>query len=147
MAAALFDYARSFVWTTPYYIALASDGSATAPLALMASPEVDAGTRKCFPDDFQDYPNYVAARVALQLPFQRPYSMASKVRIPFLVVLPEWDMQASLPAAQEVAANLPLGQSLRVKGGHFDLYEGGPGFEENLKAQLSFLHGIFGAQV
>jgi pimeloyl-ACP methyl ester carboxylesterase len=143
ITAALMDAFRSLYSNKPYYVALASNGDKSAPLALMASPEVEVGTRLCFPDNVDNYPNFVAARIVLQIPFQRPVTKVHKIRAPFLIVLPSWDGQASLPAAEEAARLAPNARSVRVAGGHFDMYEGGSGYEKNIKSQVDFLKEVF----
>jgi pimeloyl-ACP methyl ester carboxylesterase len=62
------------------------------------------------------------------------------VRIPFLLVLPEADAIAPVPAALEVARRAPGAELFRSGGGHYDVYEGGASFADVLRTEVDFLH-------
>lgn len=47
-----------------------------------------------------------------------------------------------MKAAEAAVRNAPLGEELRVPGGHFDLYAGGIAYDANLSGQLAFLERI-----
>jgi len=131
-------------WTfgaqTPRYVTLTSDGSKNA---LMASPEVVVGWDRIKPENGQEWPNIIAGRSLFSIMASRPLLKVHKSTKPYLLVLPTWDHEASLDAAEECVRRAPLGECLRVGGGHFDLYKGGPSFEVNIKGQLEFLERIF----
>ena len=65
---------------------------------------------------------------------------AACVRIPFLLVVPEADTIAPVPAALEVARRAPGAELFRSAGGHYDVYEGGAGFADVLQTEVDFLH-------
>jgi pimeloyl-ACP methyl ester carboxylesterase len=65
---------------------------------------------------------------------------AGSVRVPFLLVVPEADSIAPVPAALEVARNAPRAELFRSAGGHYDVYEGGAGFADVLRTEVDFLH-------
>ncbi|KAL1850268.1 hypothetical protein Plec18170_006963 [Paecilomyces lecythidis] len=52
------------------------------------------------------------------------------------------DSVAPKPAAEKVAREALYGELLTVPGGHFDVYENGIGYEDNLRAQLEFLRQV-----
>lgn len=141
ISAALLDYLSSFFSDTPVYIPLAGDSST---LALMMGEEVVEGWARITPREGVDFPNRIAARSILSLSFNRPFLKLHRSVKPLLVVLPTWDHQAPLGAAEDAVRRAPLGESLRVSGGHFDLYKWGPSYTENLNGQLSFLKRVIG---
>ena len=62
------------------------------------------------------------------------------MRVPFLLVVPEADAIAPVPAALEVARKAPGAELFRSTGGHYDVYEGGAGFADVMRAEVDFLH-------
>lgn len=72
----------------------------------------------------------------------RPVLDVKKSRKPYLEVLPTYDNQAPLKAAEAAVKNAPFGEALQVPGGHFDLYAAGIAFDANLSGQLTFLERI-----
>ncbi len=125
----------------PLYVDLTSDGSTPA---VMASPEVVEGWARIAPENGEDWPNVLAARSLFSIMASRPVLTIDKSTRPYLIVLPTWDHEASLGAAEECVKRAPFGEGLRVGGGHFDLYHGGPSFGANVKGQLEFLRRVFG---
>jgi len=123
---------------------LASDGSPKSPSALMTRPEVMAGWQRITPDESIPFPDKFTARSILAFSLERPVRKIHRSTKPYLVVLPTYDNEAPLDAAEEAVRRTPLGEDLRVKGGHFDLYAGGIAFEENIKGQLAFLKRVLG---
>ncbi|KAF6791393.1 alpha beta hydrolase [Colletotrichum musicola] len=123
----------------PRYVKMVSDGSSTA---VMASKEVEEGWARLAPDDGEAWPNMIAGRSLFSMLVSRPLLHVHKSTRPYLVVLPTWDHEASLGAAEECVRRAPLGEALRVEGGHFDLYRGGISFEKNVEGQKEFLRRI-----
>ncbi|KAL0932079.1 alpha beta hydrolase [Colletotrichum truncatum] len=127
--------------TEPQYVKLVSDGSTTA---IMASPEVAEGWNRLAPENGTEWPNMIAGRSLLSILTSRPLFQIHKSTQPYLIVLPTWDHEASLDAAEECVRRAPFGEALRVDGGHFDLYEGGISFEKNVEGQKQFLRRVLG---
>ncbi|GJC85985.1 putative protein in traX-finO intergenic region [Colletotrichum liriopes] len=123
----------------PQYVKLVSDGSTTA---VMASQEAAEGWARLVPDHGEDWPNIIAGRSLLSIMLSRPLLQIHKSTRPYLVVLPTWDHEASLDAAEDCVRRAPLGEALRVGGGHFDLYKGGIAFEKNIGGQKEFLRRV-----
>ncbi|KAF9872689.1 alpha beta hydrolase [Colletotrichum karsti] len=123
----------------PQYVKLVSDGSSTA---VMASQEVVEGWARLAPEHGEDWPNMIAGRSLLSIMLSRPLQQVRKSTRPYLIVLPTWDHEASLDAAEECVRRAPLGEALRVEGGHFDLYKGGKSFEKNVEGQKQFLRRV-----
>lgn len=140
IATAIADVVGSFFGAKePRYVDLTSDGSTPA---LMASPEVVEGWARLAPENGEKWPNVLAARSLFSIMVSRPISKIEQSTRPYLIVLPTWDHEASLDAAEECVKRAPFGEGLRVGGGHFDLYSGGPSFEANVKGQLEFLRRV-----
>jgi hypothetical protein len=72
--------------------------------------------------------------------WRRPVRRAASVRVSFLLVVPEADTIAPVPAALEVAHRAPGAELFRSAGGHYDVYEGGAGFADVLRTEVDFLH-------
>ncbi len=125
----------------PRYVDLTSDGSTPA---ILASEEVMVGWARIKPENGEPWPNVIAGRSMFSILAARPVLRVHKSTRPFLLVLPTWDHEASLDAAEACVRRAPLGEALRVEGGHFDLYKGGPAFEKNLQGQLLFLKRVLG---
>jgi hypothetical protein len=58
---------------------------------------------------------------------------------PLLLVVPEADSIAPVPAALKVARQAPRAELFRSAGGPYDVYEGGASFAEILRVELEFL--------
>jgi len=54
-------------------------------------------------------------------------------------VVPQYDTVAPLEAAKQVAEVAKNAELVEVPGGHFDVYDGRIGWDENIKAQIAFL--------
>jgi uncharacterized protein len=59
---------------------------------------------------------------------------------PLLLIVPEADAIAPVPAALEVARRAPGAELFRSGGGHYDVYEGGASFVDVLRTEVDFLH-------
>jgi fermentation-respiration switch protein FrsA (DUF1100 family) len=141
---AVADMIRALVGADPIYVKLAADGKPGAPLAIMRGSEAVEGSKRLQPRDGTTLTNEITARSVLQVLTNRPIRHIHKSTKPYLIVLPTWDHQASLPAAERAVREAPLGESFRVEGGHFDLYPNAPAYEKNLTGQLQFLKKVFG---
>jgi pimeloyl-ACP methyl ester carboxylesterase len=136
------DIISSFFYDEPVYIHLASDGSPGSPTAIMEGPHVIEGWRRIAPTDQSPFPNILAGRSLMNLSFSRPILSIHRSVKPYLFVLPTFDHEAPLGAAEEAVRLAPLGEMWRVPGGHFDLYHGGFAYEENIKGQIAFLKRV-----
>lgn len=139
LSLAVSDWVLSFFRETPIYVPLVGDRN----LALMMGEEANVAWNRLAPENV-DFPNAIAARSLFSLSLSRPGRKVSRSKKPLLVVLPTWDNQAPLKEAEQAADRAPLGEKITVKGGHFDLYKGGPGYEENVEGQLGFLKRVIG---
>jgi uncharacterized protein len=92
------------------------------------------------PKDGTPWHDRVAARSLLSFSWRRPVRRAASVRIPFLLVVPEADSIAPVPAALEVARKAPGAELFRSAGGHYDVYEGGASFADVMRKEVDFLH-------
>ena len=105
-------------------------------LAVMSSPDADAGYRALAPPGFRFE---VAARIALSVGLYRPVSHAARARCPVLVQICEHDSVAPVLAAEEAVRRLgALGEVKRYPIGHFDPYFGAD-FERSVSDQVDFL--------
>src|SRR5438445_661879 len=98
------------------------------------------GEPRMAPKDGTRWHDRVAARSLLSFSWRRPVRRAASVRVPFLLVVPEADTIAPVPAALEVARRAPGAELFRSAGGHYDVYEGGARFADVLRTEVDFLH-------
>ncbi len=145
LASAVYDGILSLLGREPHYVAIAADGSPETQPALMDGMDVIKGWERLTPASVP-FPNKIAARSIFSLMLCRPILQIHKSVKPYLVVLPTWDNQVPLGSAEEAVRRAPLGEGVRVRGGHFDLYYNGIAFDENIAAQLTFLARIAGNQ-
>ena len=110
-------------------------------LAVMTSPDADAGYRALGPPDFRCE---IAARIALTVGLYRPVRYADRVRCPVLVQICEQDSVAPAAAAEAVARRLgERGEVQRYPIGHFEPYAG-TWFERSVGDQVDFLRRHLG---
>jgi len=83
--------------------------------------------------------NRLAARSLLSISRNRPVLRAASIRIPILLVVPETDTQAPVAKALQVAKLAERAELYRIKGGHYDVYEGGAALDEVLGVEVEFL--------
>lgn len=86
----------------------------------------------------EEYRNDVPARVALEIPLDRPGRRARDVGCPILFCVCDADSVAPAHATLRHAAKAPHGTILRYPVGHFDIYLGHY-FERVVADQLNFL--------
>lgn len=84
-----------------------------------------------------DWRQEVAARSALRVGFYQPGRDASRVRCPLLVIVCDQDQSALAEPAVRAAERVPLGEVVRMAGGHYEPFLGG--HERTVEAELSFL--------
>jgi pimeloyl-ACP methyl ester carboxylesterase len=105
-------------------------------LAVMSSPDADAGYRALVPPGFRCE---VTARIALTVALYRPLTSAARVRCPVLVQICERDSVAPAAAAERAVRELGrFGEVRRYALGHFEPYFGEP-FERSVADQVEFL--------
>jgi uncharacterized protein len=109
-------------------------------LSIGATPDGPFGEKLMTPKDGTPWHDRVAARSLLSFSWRRPVRRAASVRVPFLLVVPEADSIAPVPAALEVARKAPGAELFRSAGGHYDVYEGGASFADVLRTEVDFLH-------
>ena len=134
---ALLDGFGSLFGRQPIYIA---GHGRPGELSIGATPDGPFGERLMTPKDGTRWHDRVAARSLLSFSWRRPVRRAAAVRVPFLLVVPEADSIAPVPAALEVASKAPGAELFRSAGGHYDVYEGGAGHADVLRVELEFLH-------
>lgn len=84
-----------------------------------------------------DWHQEVAARTAFRIGFYRPGRYASRVRSPLLVLAYQQDGAALARPATRAAQRTPLGESARLRGGHYGPYL--DSHEQAVELQLAFL--------
>ena len=111
-------------------------------LAVMSSPDADAGYRALVPPGYRCE---IAARLALTVGLYRPVRYADRVRCPVLVQVCEQDSVAPAAAAEAVVRRLgERGEVQRYPIGHFEPYFGA-WFERSVDDQREFLRRHLGA--
>jgi uncharacterized protein len=133
---ALLDQVGSLVGRQPIYI---PGHGGPGELSIGDTPDGRFGERLITPKDGTRWHDRVAARSLLSFSWRRPVRRAASVRVPLLLVVPEADTIAPVPAALEVASKAPRAELFRSAGGHYDVYEGGASFADVLRVELDFL--------
>jgi uncharacterized protein len=134
---ALLDRVGSLFGRQPIYI---PGHGRPGDLSIGATPDGPFGEKLMTPKDGTPWHDRVAARSLLSFSWRRPVRRAASVRVPFLLVVPEADSIAPVPAALEVARKAPGAELFRSAGGHYDVYEGGASFADVLRTEVDFLH-------
>jgi len=134
---ALLDRVGSLFGRQPIYI---PGHGRPGDLSIGATPDGPFGEKLMTPKDGTPWHDRVAARSLLSFSWRRPVRRAASVRVPFLLVVPESDAIAPVPAALQVARKAPGAELFRSVGGHYDVYEGGAGFADVLRTEVDFLH-------
>ena len=134
---ALLDRVGSLFGRQPIYI---PGHGRPGDLSIGATPDGPFGEKLMTPKDGTPWHDRVAARSLLSFSRRRPVRRAASVRVPFLLVVPEADSIAPVPAALEVARKAPGAELFRSAGGHYDVYEGGASFADVLRTEVDFLH-------
>ena len=118
----------------PVMVGLAGDPGTTA---LMTAEDVVPGFLTLVPDGVT-FRNEVAARVGLDILFDRPGRKAKQVQCPLHVTVCQYDSVAPARVTSRLVRRAPDVEMLRRPCGHFDIYTGKE-FERVVEAQLSFL--------
>ena len=134
---ALLDRVGSLFGRQPIYI---SGHGRPGDLSIGATPDGPFGEKLMTPKDGTPWHDRVAARSLLSFSWRRPVRRAASVRVSFLLVVPEADSIAPVPAALDVARKAPGAELFRSAGGHYDVYEGGASFADVLRTEVDFLH-------
>jgi fermentation-respiration switch protein FrsA (DUF1100 family) len=134
---ALLDRVASLFGRQPIYI---PGHGRPGELSIGATPDGPFGEKLMTPKDGTPWHDRVAARSLLSFSWRRPVRRAASVRVPFLLVVPEADHIAPVPAALEVARKAPGAELFRSAGGHYDVYERGASFDDVLRTEVDFLH-------
>ena len=134
---ALLDRVGSLFGRQPIYI---PGHGRPGDLSIGATPDGPFGEKLMTPKDGTPCRDRVAARSLLSFSWRRPVRRATSVRVPLLLVVPEADSIAPVPAALEVARKAPGAELFRSAGGHYDVYEGGASFADVLRTEVDFLH-------
>jgi uncharacterized protein len=111
--------------------------------AVIAGPGAERAIRMLVPDGVA-WRNEVAARVALQLPFDRPGRDAGSIRCPLLVVVCADDPVTPPAPARLAAGAAPFGELVEYDDlAHFDVYVG-EGFARANADQRAWLTRVLG---
>jgi hypothetical protein len=97
---ALVDRVGSLFGRQPIYI---PGHGRPGDLSIGATPDGPFGEKLMTPKDGTPWHDRVAARSLFSFSWRRPVRRAASVRVPFLLVVPEADSIAPVPAALEVA--------------------------------------------
>jgi len=130
------DSLGSITGRSPRYL-LASAGPGEP--GVFVGKEALAGLELIRPTEPTNWRNRVAARSLLGLAAHRPVRGAAAIRCPILLVVPETDTIAPARQALRVADHAPRAELHRSKGGHYDVYRGGAGYDDTLRVEVEFL--------
>lgn len=133
---ALRDQAGALLGREPLMVPLASKPGSTA---LMVAPDSEPGYLRLLPDGERDqFPNYVAARFALQIIRYFPGRRAVNIACPVLFCVCDPDTVAPTEATLRHARKVPNAEIKVYPHGHFEIYVD-EGFEKVVTDQLKFL--------
>jgi uncharacterized protein len=132
---AVLDAVGGRVGRNPLLVPLAGEpGTVTS----LTTPDSLNGDRALNPDNkYPDWQQEVAARSALRVGLYRPGRYASGIRCPLLVLVCDDDGVALPGPGVRAAQRAPLGELVRLPGGHYEPFMGGR--EQAVEIQLSFL--------
>jgi pimeloyl-ACP methyl ester carboxylesterase len=131
----ILDAVRGLAGLQPLLVPLAGGPGS---VAVVTTPDAPDGDRALNPGGrYPDWQQAVAARSALRLGFYRPGPAASGVRCPLLVLVCDQDQTAQPDAAVRAAQRAPLGELVRLPGGHYAPFLGE--HEPAAEAEVSFL--------
>ncbi|KAH8697971.1 Alpha/Beta hydrolase protein [Talaromyces proteolyticus] len=133
-----------FSSTRAIYVKLVGNKENSLTTAMMSGSEAMEGWQRLTKSLDSEFMNKVTARTILKIPFSRPIKQIHRSTKPLLVILTTWDHQGPLHKAEDAVRLAPHAQGFRVPGGHFDLYEGGVAYEQNITRQLEFLQEVSG---
>ncbi|KAJ7661623.1 alpha/beta-hydrolase [Mycena polygramma] len=115
-------------------------------LALLNSPSAYPGFTTMFAQGrtpFAEAPNLINAGVVFDLVSARPGRQLAKARCPVLIVCAQEDDLIPIRIAAEIAQTAKDKVTfVEAPGGHFDIMEGGKGFDVNISAQIEFLKSL-----
>jgi pimeloyl-ACP methyl ester carboxylesterase len=132
---AVLDALGSAVGRPPLFVPLTGT---PGTVAVLTTPDALDGGSALDPDSrYPDWRQAVAARSALRFAFYRPGRYASRVRCPLLVIACDQDQSALAGPAVRAAKRAPLGELVRMPGGHYAPFL--DGHEQAAKTELSFL--------
>lgn len=133
---ALRDKVGSWFGAAPVTIALAGKPGSTS---MMSAADCESGYLQLIPEaEATRFPNYVAARIALQILVYFPGRKTPQLNCPVLFCICETDTVAPAKATLRHARRAPRGQIKIYKEGHFDIYVGNS-FERTVGDQIDFL--------
>jgi dipeptidyl aminopeptidase/acylaminoacyl peptidase len=136
MAVAVADWIGSLFGRTPIYVPI---NVPPGQWGVTDTPDAPFGKQLVTPREPEDWHNRLAARSLLSISRNRPIRRAASIRIPILLIVPETDTQAPVAKALRVAELAERAELYRIKGGHYDVYEGGAAFDEVLGVEVEFL--------
>jgi uncharacterized protein len=129
------DALGGLVGRPPLLVPLAGE---PGTMAMLTTPDGLDGDRALNPGNrYPDWPQVIAARSALRIPFYRPGRHASRVRCPLLVVVCDQDQTAPPAPAIRAARRALRGELVRLPGGHYAPFL--EAHEQAVEAELSFL--------
>lgn len=115
-------------------------------VAMLTTPDALDGYGALDPDNrYRSWQREMAAGSALRLVFYRPGRVASRIRVPLLVVVADDDRSAPAAPAVTAAGLAPHGELVRVPGGHY-----APFLDAHAKVvseEVAFLHRHVAAPV
>lgn len=135
--AGLRDQLRAVLGREPFRVPAAGE---PGTLAMMSSPDAMTGLKLMAGDRYEEllHQNWVAARIALRLPFYSPGRVTGKITCPALVQLAKNDVVTPYSVALKAARRIPRGEVLSYECGHFDPYVE-PLFDTIVDDQIGFL--------
>ncbi len=116
--------------------------NAPGKTGLMTANDVVDGIDQLMPNDVDNPPDYVAARIGLKIGLYFPGKVAKNIACPALVIACLKDTVAPAKPTIKYAKKIKLGEVVEMDTGHFNIYVG-EWFEKNISVQLDWLQRHF----
>ncbi|KAL0945350.1 hypothetical protein HGRIS_000848 [Hohenbuehelia grisea] len=86
-----------------------------------------------------DFPNQISASTYLRTPMFQPRNVCSFIACPVLMIAATGDVICPAKGVLEAASLAPNAETVKIAGGHFDMFPGQSEHERCVKAQVAFL--------
>lgn len=138
---AIADQARANTTLPPIYVPICNH---TGQLGLLTQPGAWEGCERLLPNPPPPVYGNITARFVLQFPTFSPDTTAAQSKLPTFIGIALDDNVVAVNKSIALAAKMPNGASTLYPGaGHFDVYPGSSHYDENISAQIAFLHKFF----
>ncbi len=135
MSRAALDGLGGLVGRQPVLVPAAGN---TGEVAILTTPDALDATRALDPNgQYSDWSQSLAARWALRAGTYRPGRRAQRIACPLLVIVCDQDQSVTPEPGAQAAATAPLGELVRMPGGHYQPFLSG--HRQTIEVEIEFL--------